>query len=67
MARNIGGTVALKNGRAQRHQCFILVVFKKSAGKTLKLNAYRIVIAVISSAIAGNTSMPGTIICTDKL
>ena len=67
MPRNMRRWVVLHEGCAQACQRVILTVFEDCALDPLKLDTYRMVIAVATALITRNTGVPRALITADKL
>ena len=67
MAGQVSNRVVLQQGGTHAGQGFVLRFFEHPAVDAFELNANGVVVAVVASAVAGCTGMPGTLVATDKL
>lgn len=67
MARNMGNRVLAMQISAQLGKPLILGIFKGVAFQAFQLDPDRVVIALMTPSVLGNTGMPGPILGTDKL
>lgn len=67
MARQMGNRVLARQVCAQAGQLRVLDIFESVAFQALKLDPDRIIIALMASSVMGFTSMPGAVLCADKL
>jgi hypothetical protein len=67
MTRNVCNGIALAQGGAKPAQAFVLQRLEGLTLQAFKLDADRIVIAIVSAAVGGSACMPRSVVATDKL